>query len=875
MNAAVALFRFLVATCPAEFRQNYGAQMVETFVATARCRRAENGTAEGWAFVLAAYADVLAVSLHERTSNIAKDVVYALRLIAKSWVSLAVIVATLAIAIGIGATVFSAVEAVLMTPLPYDDPDRLVFIFDRGTDTPNAHGTETSLPNTLDWLKLAQSFRGIGSFANWMPTRTGIPDPATLAGNAVTGGFFATLGIRPRLGRLLSEADAQPGAARTIVISESYWRRAFDASPSAIGRTLRLNDLAYRIVGVLPGNFAMPRTSAFGGAVADVYRALSNTASPRDSHYLTTVARLRPEVTLAAAQSDMNRVAALLRARFPTTNARLAQHVVPLEDELFGAARLMLAIALAAVAGIVAIACLNVSNILLGRVDQRERELAIRLAVGASRRRLIAQLTIENSVFAVFGGILGFGLCALLVPLLPRLGFDIPRIGEVHVSPLVALFVAGVTAACAIGIGTLPALTLRSAHIAGVLKGGGRGVSDARGKLTRSATVVFELALALTLVTGSGLLVRSFVALTAVDVGFKYEDVVASSTVILPRKRYPTADSQLGLAHALVAGLKALPDLQSAGLMVSTPLSNANYDAEGFRIMGRGPVVGRPRDVEYDAVTPGALTSLRLKLLRGRLLDERDTDGAAPVALVTKAFARENFPTTDPIGQRIVIAYGKNPPWGRRIVGVVDDFKMESLTEDPLAQVIVPLYQDMNPSFQIVGRSRAGDVVLGREISRTLRAIDHQLPARSVTAYADYLAQRRSGASTAALLLGFMAVVGLLLASIGTYGVVTYSVGRRTREFGIRRALGATAWAIASAVIRQALVLCAAGIALGFIFSLAGSSVLATLLYRVSPLDPLTFVTVAATLLLVAAAAALAPAWRATRADPVAALRHE
>lgn len=875
MNAAAALFRLLVATCPVEFRQNYGAQMVETFVAAAQSGRTEHGTAAVWAFALSAYADVLATSFREHGSNICKDVVYALRLIAKSWVSSAVIVATLAIAIGIGATVFSAIEAVLLAPLPYDEPGQLVFIFDRLTDTPTAHGSETSLPNTLDWPKLAQSFQGMGSFANWLPTRTGISNPTTLGGEAVTGRFFSALGIKPRLGRLLSNADAQPGAARTLVISESYWRQAFDASPSAIGKTLRLNDLAYRIVGVLPSNFAMPKTSAFGGAAADVYRALSNAASPRDSHYLITIARLRRGVTPAAAQADMNRVAALLRARFPAANAHLAQHVIPLEDELFGSARLMLAIALAAVVGIVSIACLNVSNILLGRIDQRERELAIRLAVGASRRRLIAQLTIENSVFAMLGGLLGLGLCALLVPLLPRLGFDIPRIGEVHVSPLVGLFVAGVTAACAMTIGTLPALTLRSAHIAGVLKDGGRGGSDARGKVMRSATVVFELALALTLVTGSGLLVRSFIALTAVDVGFKYDDVVASGTVILPLKRYPTVGSQLAFAHALVGGLKALPDLQSAGLMVSTPLSNENYNAEAFRIMGRAPVIGRQQDVEYNAVTPGALASLRLKLLRGRSLDEHDSDEAAPVALVTNAFARENFPTSDPIGQRIVIAYGKNPPWGRRIVGIVDDFKMESLTEDPMAQVIVPLYQDMSPTFQIVGRSRAGHAVLGDEISRTIRAIDHQLPARRVTAYAGYLAGQRSGASTAALLLGFMALVGLLLASIGTYGVVAYSVGRRTREFGIRRALGATAWVIASAVIRQALVLCAAGIVLGFTFSFAGSSVLATMLYRVSPLDPLTFVTVAATLLLVAAGAALAPAWRATRADPVTALRHE
>jgi putative ABC transport system permease protein len=874
MPASVTLYRALMRMCPREFRNNYGDQAVEAFAEYARCAD-RRGLPAAWSFAAAAYSDILMTALREHATGIGNDVAYALRLMAKSWVSSAIVVVTLAIAIGIGATVFSAIEAVLLAPLPYADSTQLVFIFDRPFDQPAAHGAETSLPNALDWPHLAKSFSAMGSYANWNPTRTGASVPQALPGQVVTGDFFRVLGVRPRLGRILSESDARPGAPHTIVISESYWREAFGAASDVVGKAVLLNDISYRVVGVLPGDFAMPRAASLGGYTSDVFRALPSNASDRDSHYLITVARLRAGVSQQAAQADMDRVAGLLRARFPIANANLAEHVVPMSVQLFGSARLTLAIALAAVVGIVLIACLNVSNILLGRIAERERELAVRLAVGASRRRLIGQLLVESAVFAAAGGTLGLGLCGLLVRVLPALGFNLPRIVFAHVTPNVLLFTLAVTCACAIVIGTLPALTLTRSRISGVLEDGGRGGSGARGKLTRSATVVLELALALTLVTGSGLLVRSFIALSAIDIGLRYDDVIASNEIMLPLHRYPTVAAQLAFAHALVRSLQALPDVESPGLMVSTPLSNENYNAEEFRIEGHPRVSGGKQTVEYNAVTPGALRSLRVHLLRGRLIDDQDTERSAPVAIVTKAFARQKFPSGNPLGQRIVIAYGANPPWGRTIVGVVDDFKMESLTEAPMAQVVVPLYQDVTPTFQIVGRTHATSARLASEISLAVRSIDRDLPARHVNAYAAFISGQRSSASTAALLLGFIALVGLLLAGLGTYGVVAYNVGQRAREFGIRRALGANAWTIASSVLVQVVSLSGAGIVLGFALSAAGSKAISALLYRVSPFDPLTFAVVAVTLLTTALGAAAAPALRATRVDPMATLRHD
>jgi putative ABC transport system permease protein len=864
MTHSLRFYRVLLRLCPREFRRSYGEEAAATFAEEIARLHDERDPTKAWSFALAAYLDIVVTALREHAAIVGRDIAFALRLMAKSWLSSAIVISTLALAIGIGATVFSAIEAVLLAPLPYEDPSRLVFIFDRPYDQPAQHGSETSLPNTLDWPNLAQSLGSVGSYANWMPTRTGVALPQAIPGQVVTGDFFATLGVHARLGRLLNESDARPGAPRTIVISESYWRGALGASPNALGTRLSLNDLSYRVVGVLPGDFVMPRTSSLGGYGSDVYRALANNASPRESHYLITIARLRPGISAQAAAADMDRVAALLRARYPVANANLAQHVVPMSEQLFGPARMMLGIALAAVAGIVLIACLNVSNILLGRIADRERELSIRFAVGASRRRLIGQLFVESTVLAAAGGAVGLLLCALFVRVVPAFNLNLPRIVDVHVSPLVVLFTLGVTCACAIGIGTLPALTLTRPRF-----------SSSGGRLTRSVAVVLELALALALVTGSGLLVRSFIALSAVDVGFNYDGVVATNEVMLPLRRYPAPASQLAFAHELVARLRALPDLQSPGLMVSTPLSGENYNAEDYRITGRRVDPKHKQTVEYNAVTPGALHSLGLHLLQGRLIDDGDTERSAPVAVVTKAFVRQNFRGGNPIGRRIVIAYGANPSWGRAIVGVVDDFKMESLTEAPMAQVIVPFYQDVVPVFQVVGRTRGDAAQVSAEISQAIGSVDREIPGRRAGSYAAFISQQRSSASTAALMLGLMALIGLLLAGLGTYGVVTYTVGRRAREFGIRRALGAKAWTIASSVFVQVATLLFAGTLLGFVLSAAGATAISTLLYRVSPFDPATFIAVAAALAFTAFGAALVPAVRAMKIDPVAVLRHE
>src|SRR5579884_117696 len=874
MRLACEFYRVLIRICPADFRRAYGPQMLGIFSRTADEKR-RGGLGALWLFLIGAYLDIARTALTERCSMIISDLQYALRLASHSRASSLLMVATLAIAIGVNAAIFSAIHAVLLAPLPYPNPERLVFIFDRPVNAPNAHGSETSLQNEEDWRRLTRSFTTIGSAAGFIPTRTDITVPEALGGYAVTPGVFEALGAKPALGRLFKQSDMRPGAARSVVISNAYWRSAFGASPDAIGKTMRLNDETYRIIGVLPASFVMPTRSGFAGFQPDVFRSLHLDESTRGAHYLITAARLKPGVSIAAAQADMDRVAALLRARFPAANVQLAEHVVPFEDEIFGSPRLMLGVALAAVLAILLVACLNVGNMLLARVAVREPEIAVRFALGASRRRVITQLFIESALFSVAAVALGLIFCAFILNSLTALYLtDLPRIGAIHVSVAVLLFTAGLIALTTIIVGVVPALTLSHRKIGGAMKDTGRGVSESRRKWLHNGAVVVELAVALAIVASFGMLLRSFVAISHIEVGFSYDGVVASTPVRPPVHRYPDAASRHAFANALLRRLQAIPDLKNAGLIVSAPLSEGNYVAEEFRIAGVRKDPNAAQSAEYDSMTPSALRLFGFKLLHGRLFDERDNMQARRVALITKTFVKQFFPHSNPLGRTIIVGYeGSSEP--RTIVGVIEDYKAESLTETPLPQIVVPIAQDIVPNFQIVGRSSAPATLLDREISSAIRAVDPLMPKRQTVRYTSYIADQERPSQSAAQLLAFMAIMALLIAAIRTYGVISYTVARRTHEFGVRLALGATRRELMSNVLAHTLVLAAAGVAVGFLLAYAASAALVNLLYQTTSMDFTMLAAVTAVLLATAIAASLEPAIRATRIDPAAALHYE
>ncbi len=863
------LYRRLLWLCPRDFTQTYGEQMQGLFCES---MAAQSG-AQALTFALRAYADLIATAFSERFSAVRRDVGFALRLALRSPVHSLIIVATLGIAIGVGTAVFSAVDAVLVAPLPYARPDRIVAIREYSLKNPNAAGGETSLPNSEDWRHMSRSFAELGSFAAFLTTRTDVANPEALAGAIVTGGFFDTLGVHAQIGRLLNDSDTKANAPRNVVLADEYWRRAYNGSPAIAGKTIRLNGDPYIIVGVLPAGFIMPRASSFYESRFEVYRARTQNATTRDANYLDTFARLARGATIASAQSDMDRIDAILRNRYPVSNSGKAARVMDLRAFLFGDASATLAIASAAVAGIILIACLNVGNMLLARMALREREVAVRMAVGASRGRVLRQLLFETSTYALAGGLAGFALCVAIVRSIASLDLPIPRLESIAVNPLVILAAFAIVAFTAIATTLAPALLLSEKHLSDTLKSAGRGATDARGKIARTVGVVVEIGLAIALVTSSALLVRSFAALTSVDVGFSYAGVVASNSVRLPVNRYKTLQGQVAFASQLMAKMKAIPGFQDAGLMVSTPLSNTNDFSNSFTITSQPQPPNAKPEAEYNAVTPSAFRLFAFHVRSGRGLLESDGPNARKIAVVTKTFVTKFFHGTNPIGKSIATGFNEDNP--REIVGVIDDFKAEALTEAPMAQILVPFYQDVYPEFQIVGRSKIPLQALSMQVSAAIHSLDPLMPARSFGSYQRYIQARRAQTLIAAELMIVMAGIALVLAAVGTYGVVAYNVAQRRQEFGIRRSLGARSGSIVAAVLRQTLLFAAAGIALGFSLSVPMARAVQSLLYNVPPVDLLTFALVAFALLLVAIAASLQPALAATRVDPIVVLRYE
>jgi putative ABC transport system permease protein len=451
---------------------------------------------------------------------------------------------------------------------------------------------------------------------------------------------------------------------------------------------------------------------------------------------------------------------------------------------------------------------------------------------------------------------------------------DLPRIGQIHLSLPVLVFTAGLVAVTTIIIGLIPAITLSHGKVAGVIKESGRGTTASRGRWLRNAAVVVELAVALAIVASFGMLMRSFVAISHIDLGFSYDGVVASTAVRPPAHRYPTEASQHAFANALMRRLQAIPDLQDAGLIVSAPLSEGNYVAVDFSIAGARKSPNVTQTAEYDAMTPSALRVFGFKLLKGRLFDERDDTNARHVALITKTFARQFFGSSNPLGRTIDVGYNQSST-PRTIVGVIDDYKAETLTEAPLPQIVVPIAQDIAPNFQIVGRSRAPSAVVDGEISAAIHAVDPLMPKRQTVRYSSYIADQMRSSQSATQLLAFMAFIALLIAAIGTYGVISYTVARRTHEFGVRLALGATTRQLMTNVLGHTLLLAAAGVALGVVLAYAASSALRDLLYQTTSIDFITLAAVTAILVATAIAASLEPALRATRIQPASALHYE
>jgi putative ABC transport system permease protein len=802
--------------------------------------------------------------------NVVLDFRYAARLLLRSPAFTLVAVAALALGIGANTAIFSVVDTLLLRPLPYADADRLAVIWEHNIPRDRQHNV-VSPGNFIHWQELNQSFTELSALSmTFRTTLTGAGDATELPVQYVSAGIFRILGVRPALGRDFTKQDDAPGVG-VVIISDRLWRQRFGADPTIVNRSIQLDGRPNVVAGVMPAGFSiLDRT-------VDVWSTIGLPPSARTprGRWIGVVGRLKDGVTMAQAQADMVRVHQELTRRFPDFNTGWTANVVPLREELTGTVKPALWVMLGAVGFVLLIACANVGNLVLARATARQRELAVRAALGAGRGRLIRQMLVESLLLSIMGSTAGllvawWSVVALRTTIADRV--PIARLDQVSIDGTVLLFTAGAALVSALLFGIAPALTSAGARLTESLKDGGRSGSAARGARIRSVFVVVETALALVLLVGSGLLLRSFVALMRVDPGFDPAHTMTVK-VSIPTAKYRDAAQQQAFFNQLFEKLDALPGVTAAGGTSFLPIAGLGA-ATGFQIVGQPkPSAGQEPVTDVRVVTHDYFKAMGVPLLRGRTFDSRDAGTNVRRVIVNQALARKHFPNEDPIGKSIIVSW--NDEGADEIVGVVGDVRQQDLETEARATIYWPpgrfTYPFMSVAIRTAGDPRtvvAGAVAALHELDPNVAAAD----VKTMDAVIDAsVAQRR----LTMLLLSIFAVVALVLAAVGIYGVIGYSVSQRTQEIGIRMALGAQRATVLRMVVGQAMLLAALGIAAGAGGAWGLTRLMQKLLFGVEPSDPATFVGVAGILALVAAVAASIPGLRATRVDPVIALRSE
>ena len=800
------------------------------------------------------------------------DLRFALRGLARRPGFTIAVVATLALGIGANAAIFSVVNAVLLRPLPYADPDRLVMVWGR---YPDFGRTGTSLPDFTDWRDgTTGSFSQMTAVYGMLFNLTGQGDPEQLRGDRVSANFFQTLGVRPALGRgFLPEEERTGGNDDVVVLSHSLWQRRFGGDPSLVGRTIRLSDHPYQVVGIAPEGFRFgPEVDLWAPGRMDTTTYMAR----RRAEYLNVFGRLKPGVTIERARADVAAVVKRLAEQYPETNSRLTSEVVSMKEDIVGTVRPALLLFSGAVGLVLLIACANVANLLLARAAAREREVAVRVALGAGRGRLVRQLLTESLVLALAGGVVGLVLAVWGVGALRAGGQSmLPRATEVSVDGRVVAFSLALAVFTGLLFGLAPALRLAAGALHPALKEGGRGGAGASTTRFRNALVLAEVAVAVVLLVGAGLLVRSFEQMMRVDPGFNPTNVLTYSAV-LPSSRYAKGAVIRPVYERLLEKTRAIPGVRAAAITSDLPMAGASYI--NFSIEGRPQPTGEQasEDVQPFAVSPDYFRVMAIPLLRGRLIEPRDVDGAQEVAVINEEMARRIFPTSDPIGQRMTFGdpADTTSEW-LTIVGVVGTIAQEGLTAKPYTQVYMSIDQSPSRRFNVAMRTTGDPLATASAARAALRSVDPDVPLKDLKSMEDRISDNVAQPRMSMALLGTFAAVALVLAAVGIYGVVSYTVAQRTREIGIRMALGARREGVLRLVVRQGVAPVAVGVVAGLLAALGATRLMRGLLYGVSAADPVTYVVVALFLTVIALVATYIPARRATRVDPLVALRYE
>jgi putative ABC transport system permease protein len=799
-----------------------------------------------------------------------QDLRLACRMLTKAPAFTALVVVILGLGIGVNTAIFSIVYAVALKPLPFPEPSRLVSV-EGGRSS--SSDPALAYPDFVDFHQQATSFERMGGYAGGAVTLTGYGEADGLDASFVTGEFFQTLGVQPLTGRPFTVSDNVKGAAPVAILSEGLWRRRFAADPAILGRGITLDSTGFTVVGVMPASFEFPyqvdRPEIWLPMAADPF--VAGLMDGRGASFMNAVGRLRPGVTAAQAAGELAAIAARLAQQYPTSNAGRTVTAVPLRDDIVGDYRRGLVLLLGAVGVVLLIACANVANLLLARGAARQKEMAIRIALGAGRVRLIRQLLIESLALSIAAGIVGVILAmwgiAALVAATP---LEIPRLQAARIDTVVLTFTTLVSMATGIVFGVAPALQLSRPDHGDALNDAGRGSSGASAARTGRALVVAEIALSLVLLSGAGLLVRSFLHLQRVEPGFTPQRA-ATMQLLLPGSRYPDQQAQVRFFRQLADRAASAPGVRSAAVATTLPMSGSNLGA-GFTIDGR-PLANpadRPTAAGF-AISPDYLATMGIPLVRGRAFTAHDDENAPPVAIINEAMARRFWPGEDPIG-RGLSSYGGV---SREVVGVVGDVKTRELSEAAGPQLYTPFPQTPWPFLAVVARTDGDPAALTATLRQAVAAVDPDLAAGDVRTIDDYLTQAVATPRFNATLIAGFAALALFLAGCGLYGVMSYSVAQRTREIGIRMALGAQPTDVRGMVVSQALRMGVTGLVIGVFAALAAARLLAGLLFDISPSDPATLATVCGMLLSVVLVAAYFPARRATRVDPMVALRSE
>jgi putative ABC transport system permease protein len=912
---AERVYALLLLLFPPRFRARYGGPMRQIF--RERWEKAVAGGRRG-RFLARAFADVLGNAVLERASAarawlqfpnayeqlahyeelalrehrrrpmvwqaLTMDLRYALRMFVRTPVFTGLTVLALALGIGANSAIFSVVNGVLLRPLPYADPDRLVMVWNDNTRE-GVHQYPMSPANFLDVKAATRTLSRLEMMYSFLATPTlrtaGGMEQFSAAGT--TPGMFELLGRRAALGRALQPSDR----LGVIVLSDGYWRRRFGADPDIVGRTLSINEQPATVIGVMPPDFRFPLKSMLGpsgfspAVEPDAWIPLDVTSAQfaqngvptRAVHFLSVVGRLAPGASLEQARQEISSIAARLEQLYPEVNRGLKANVVRLHDQAVGRVRPALVLLLAGVGFVLLTACVNVANLLLARSVSRQREIAVRAALGAGRARLLAQMLTESVVLSSLGGLLGLALVwvgvRFLVAIAPP---ELPRLNEVRPDGTIVIFTAAVSLLAGILVGIAPALSAGRHDVGDALKDTARGSSSSvvRQKL-RAALVVAEVALAVMLTAGGGLLLHSFVKLLAVDPGFRAESLLTLQIQI--PNALNTADTRRAFYAGLFERLDRLPGVVATGGTTRLPLGSTNVSTR-VMIEGRNMTPGEMPEVEFRRAVHNYFPAMGIPILRGRSFNAQDGPSSSSVVVVNQTMARRLWPNEDPVGKRIKMGPNMTAPWST-VIGVVGDLRHAALEAEPASELYIWYLQGPPVAPFIVVRTQGDPAALAESVRSELKLLEKDMAVYDMRTMMEVRAASVAERRFILVLAVAFGVLALTLAAVGVYGVMALVVSERTREIGIRLAVGAEPLQVLNLVVRQGLILAAAGIGIGLAGSLALAPLMSRQLYGIGPVDPVTLVGVPLLLLAVALLACVVPARRAMRVDPATALRYE